>query len=486
LLIKNVIIYLRLSRDEQNLGIDEALKAHESMLINLCKERGYKYKVYKEIGSSSSIEGRPVFQQVLEEIKKGIYDAIVVKDLDRLARNRWDMSDIERVLYNTNTYIVTPNDIIDLHNDSQFLLSGITGIVAQQEYKQLHKRMFEKKQYLMAEGKSVNGIPPLGYSRDENNKLIPNERADDVKYIFTEIAKGTSIPELIDALDRMNIRTIKGKKFAYNSIQRIITNEAYYGLFVGNKYEGKWKLRDIDEQIRVPNSHPALVDYDTWIKANQIVTAYKFKTPRKKNNAYPTSNILLCGNCGKNLTYNLKVSTGKVYIQPCRVCKENRGFYYNPIAEIIRDEIRSYRKTLQFHIYTMRNEGKRDNTKYEIEKLEGSLKQRKKALEILQEQLELGVIDMPTFVNRQQIRKKEVREIEKEINELKMSSPEDKLESMEFLYKNLGKLYENWEFLDGKGMDSKSVNKILSLLLDKVVFKYPKGEKIPTVEIYYR
>ena len=86
----------------------------------------------------------------------------------------------------------------------------------------------------------VHGDPPLGYDKDPvTRKLVKNANAEHVTYIFKAIADGKTIPDICHELNEvMGVRTRTGKKFAYNSICRIVNNEVYTGTLVYNKY---WK-----------------------------------------------------------------------------------------------------------------------------------------------------------------------------------------------------------------------------------------------------
>ncbi|MGS0644819.1 recombinase family protein [Staphylococcus hominis] len=91
--IKRVVLYLRLSRGE---GVDD-LSTHERRLTRKCDEHNWSYEMYKEIGSGSTIKDRPVMQQLLNDVERELFDAVVVVDLDRLSRGSG--ADNDRILY---------------------------------------------------------------------------------------------------------------------------------------------------------------------------------------------------------------------------------------------------------------------------------------------------------------------------------------------------------------------------------------------------
>lgn len=343
--IKHVCVYLRLSRDEEGKGIDEVLRNHRETLINLVKENEWSYEVFEEVASSSSIEKRDEMVKLIKRIEQYHFDAVVVMDIDRLSRNEYDQSDIKRLLFNTGTLIVTPYRLYDLREDDDSLLLGITGLIASQEYKMILKRMRRGKMFAQKQGQWTNGIPPLAFDKDtKTKKLVPNERAKDIKFIFNEIVNGTLIPNVVEQLKVMGIKTREGKDFHYNSILRLINNECYKGTLISNRLKGRHHgIKSKEDWIIVHNNHEPIVDEDVWEKANQIVNVYSFKAPRSKNRTYPTSNLIFCGQCG-NIQGCNKKKLGKIYIKTCKC--GNRCFYYNPVLKEIKEKVLSYKQVI--------------------------------------------------------------------------------------------------------------------------------------------
>lgn len=170
--IRHVAIYLRLSRDEENLGIEQILDNHRQTLIALCNENNWSYEIFEEVASSSTIIKREQMVKLLDRVQQDYFDAVVVMDIDRLSRDEYDASDIKRILYQTETFIVTPYKMYDLSKDDDSLLLGITNLIASGEYKQILKRMRRGKEYAQKQGHWTNGIAPLGYTKDTKTKNL--------------------------------------------------------------------------------------------------------------------------------------------------------------------------------------------------------------------------------------------------------------------------------------------------------------------------
>lgn len=184
--IKHVAIYLRLSRDEEKLGIEKALANHRMALTEYANKNNWTYEIFEEIASSRNIEGRAEMKRLLEFVKKKSFDAVLVMDIDRLSRNEFDASAIKRILLENDTVIATITKTYDFERDEDSLLLGIQSLVAAQEYKQIQKRMNNRKIINAHLGNWINGKPPYGYLRNKNTKKleVDNEKTLVVKLIF--------------------------------------------------------------------------------------------------------------------------------------------------------------------------------------------------------------------------------------------------------------------------------------------------------------
>lgn len=482
--IKHVAIYLRLSRDEENLGIEEVLANHRQTLISLCNENKWSYELFEEVASSSTIINREQMVKLLDRVEQNYYDAVVVMDVDRLSRNEFDASLIKRILLETETYIVTLYRMYDLTRDDDSLLLGITNLIASGEYKQILKRMRRGKEYAQKQGHWTNGIAPLGYTKDtKTKKLVPNERANDIQFIFSEIIKGTTIPSLIRQLNDMGIKTRQGYDFKYNSIVRIVNNEAYKGTIASNKTIGQYKPRPKKEWIMVHNVHPAIVDEATWDSANRIVNEYSFKAPRSKNRIYPTSNLIYCANCGKIQGCNNHKRLNKVYIKHCKC--GNRSFYYNPVLAMIKEEVLGYKEYILNALETLGEDKQEDNTQYRKEILISRLNKSKKALKkniILFEEEDIDIVE---YRERKAIRQEEIKLIEEEISALEKEDKSVKIDNLKEQIEAIESLVGKWHFLDGEGYSDEKVNRLLHGLISGIFWSYKKGDESPTLTIIY-
>ncbi|PGM93271.1 recombinase family protein [Bacillus cereus] len=483
--ILNVAIYLRLSRDEENKGIDSILANHREKLIQFCQQNNWKYEIFQEIASSRTIELREQLVDMLEHVKRNQYDAVVVMDVDRLSRNEFDAPQIFKILSDSNTVIVTPTKTYDWSRDEDNLLLGIQSLVAAQEYKQIKKRMTAGKRSASEKGLWVHGIPPLGYDKDpETRKLVPNEEAKHVQFIFNSIINGKTVSDVYHELNMMKVKTRTNSTFAFNSIVRIVNNEAYKGTIVSNKYLEKNAMRPKHEWHYVSDVHPAIVDEATWDKANKIVNTYSFSAPRSRNKIYPTTKLIFCGNCGKVQGAQM-AGTGKMYLKVCQRCK-NRTFLYEPILRTIKDKVANHIPYILKQITAIEQKDNSSEVEYKKQQIHKQMKAIERAIEKIKEAYELDEYTIAEFKDRKAKRENELKQLKAELDHVEQQDPKDKIADLNEIKRRIEHLLQNWQRLDGEGLTDEDVNRNLHFIIERVEWMYGKTDEAPHLHIVWK
>lgn len=125
--IHEVAIYLRKSRGES----DNDLIKHRMELVTLSDNNHWKYVLYVEIASGEDIEWRPKMQELLSDIAEDMYDAVLVVDIDRLGRgDEADTARYKKALRESNTFIVTPQKVFNLQDETDEMLTDFLGVLA--------------------------------------------------------------------------------------------------------------------------------------------------------------------------------------------------------------------------------------------------------------------------------------------------------------------------------------------------------------------
>lgn len=324
--LENVCLYLRKSRADREAearGEGETLARHERILLDLAKSRGYNVgAIYKEIVSGETISARPVMQQVLHEVEAGMWDGVLVVEVERLARgDTIDQGTVSRAFQYSDTKIITPSKTYDPNNefDEEYFEFGL--FMSRREYKTIKRRLNAGRISSVKEGKYCGNKPPYGYERvklsgEKGYTLQPiPAQADIVRMIFSWYsgADGNQIgvAKIVRKLNDMGVKSALGKDWTPASVQSILVNPVYTGMI---RWNGRKTVKSIqngavirsrprakaDDVLLFPGRHPAIISQDMYDTVQRI---------RKKNPPRPVqitntiknplAGIVYCSKCGR-------------------------------------------------------------------------------------------------------------------------------------------------------------------------------------------
>ena len=213
-----VAIYIRKSREDKDEYKEDTLLRHERLLKEYCDKYDLRYNeksIYREIVSGDSIKNRPQMQRLLNDVKNGLYDGVVVVELQRLSRgNGIDQEIIKETFRKSGTIIYTLNKAYDLSSGDELDedMLELSLFLSRQELKAIKRRMIRGKKQAQKEGYYTGSTIPFGYNKEKQNKgyvLVPNEEeAPIIQMLYNKYAyEGVNIAELVDYLNNNGIRT---------------------------------------------------------------------------------------------------------------------------------------------------------------------------------------------------------------------------------------------------------------------------------------
>lgn len=304
-------IYTRVSTDEQ-VEHGTSLANQEESLREYCLKNGLVvYKKYTDEGLSGFyLDKRPGALQMLEDAQKKKFDVLVISKIDRLCRNTKELLTIVDILNKNKIEFISLAEALDPTTSSGYLQLTIQGSFAQFERDRISQRTNVGKYQRTKEGYMIpQGPPAFGY-RVENKHFIPNEHAWIVKYIFEEVAKGRSIHNLCIELNERGLV----KRWYPRVVLAMIRNTIYKGYAHLNNQGNKW----YDSVNVKANNVEAIVDEDTWEKANRYYTGTKPFPKKKNSDKYYFASALYCECGSKMCTYQVVENGHHYYYYQCR------------------------------------------------------------------------------------------------------------------------------------------------------------------------
>lgn len=338
-------IYARISRDKKEKPSDSIENQ-----IALCESFIQKSEdfslagIYKDIAKTGTDFERPDFENLMDEVRMGKVNCIVVKDLSRFGRNYTELGNfIEKIFPFLGVRFVAVNDNLDtFHMDdpNKSLEVILKNIVNETYATDISKKVSSSHQMRIKQGGFICGAAPYGYvaRKDEDGirRLYPDENtAPIVKEIFAAYLKGLSTLGISKLLleKRVYIATDYRKLgkavsdseeairiWQPTTILQVLKNRAYTGTLIQGRnqkhlYEGKSRERLSEEHWTVTeNAHKAIISMDTFEKVQEKISekAAPIKRSRKENATAKDDTIfrgmVYCNLCQKRMSVHRQLS----------------------------------------------------------------------------------------------------------------------------------------------------------------------------------
>lgn len=188
---------------------------------------------YSDEAFTGANTDRPGLQRMMEDIQAGLYDALVVYQLDRLSRDVRDFANIYAMLEDCGVMFASIKENIDTATPIGKAMMYVTVVFAQMERETIAVRVTDNLEGLARRGFWTGGKPPQGYALERveaNGKkhaaLVLNpEEADRCVWLFdTFLESGHTIGKLQTEFRNQGIRTVNGAFFAASRIHKILTS----------------------------------------------------------------------------------------------------------------------------------------------------------------------------------------------------------------------------------------------------------------------
>ena len=274
------ISYCRKSR----LQDPEELLRQEQLVVEYCKNKGYKLeKLYSEVGSSVDPD-RPQYKLMMEYLNKHEGVTIVVTDYDRIGRDTLLLSLFKQLCKEHKHLVELVNGTIynyDNYTDvfTQEILSSVSSYIYQQTKAKMYRGMLQARK----EGKRI-GAKPFGYTIANKRLVIDPQKADTVRRVFKLIADCYSTKQVVEILKTDGVTTNTGRAFDTRAIRLMVQNEGYTGQKGDSVY-------------------PPIIDKELFLLANQQL---KSVPNCGKKRSYALSGKIICSKCGITLTCGYK------------------------------------------------------------------------------------------------------------------------------------------------------------------------------------
>ncbi|MCS1350276.1 recombinase family protein [Mechercharimyces sp. CAU 1602] len=500
--MERVCIYLRKSRadlEAEARGEGETLAKHKKALMQVAQQKSLNIiKIREEIASGESLIHRPEMMELLKEVEAGMYDAVLVMDIDRLGRGKMqEQGTILETFQESGTKIVTPRKTYNLSDEFDEEYSEFEAFMARKELKIITRRLQGGRVRSVEEGNYIATRPPYGYNikKDERGRyLVPHpEQAPIVKmifewYIHEDPNQRMGSNKIANELNRLGYTNYSGNKWNNSSVLNIIKNAVYVGRIQWKKKESKAareadkrrvvRTRPTDDWIDVEGKHEPLISMDTYQKAQDTLKT-KSHVPYHLNGiTNPLAGLIKCDMCGQSLSYRPYPNQLPHCICANRLCK-NRSSKFHYVEERVLYSLQTWLTEYKLE-WKVKNRPQESYQSIEIkaaamDNLQTELKNLHSQKGRLHDFLERGIYDEETYLERSKNLTKRIKEINAglEVAAAELEKEKERKKAQVNIIPKVEHVLEIYWELD----DAKQKNALLKSVLEKAVYRKEKWQR---------
>ena len=352
--IWNATLYLRLSRDDGDKEESNSITGQRELLRDFLANHSdiREYTIRVDDGWSGSTFERPGFQKMMEDVKAGRTNCIVVKDLSRFGRNYLDAGEyIEKIFPFLGVRFIAVNDNYDSlggKKSSDDLIIPFKNLINEAYCRDISVKIRTQLEIKRKKGQYLGSFATYGYLKDEQdkNKLVVDEfAADIVRDMFQWKLEGVSPQDIANTLNRLGVlspmeyKRSLGMKFttpfktnpkavwSAATVIRILKNPVYTGVLIQGKattpsYKVHKRVTKAEsEWCVIVNNHEAIVSQMLFDNVQKVL---RLDTRRSPEDEAVTlfSGMVFCGDCGASMVRKTVPAGDKKYVY--YVCSANK------------------------------------------------------------------------------------------------------------------------------------------------------------------
>lgn len=271
--LKNCAIYTRKSSDERlDMEFNSLDAQREACIAYIASQKSEGWvpvlDEYDDGGFSGGNMDRPALTRLMDDIKAGKVQTVVVYKIDRLTRSLMDFAKLVEVFDAHGVTFVSITQSFNTTTSMGRLTLNVLLSFAQFEREVAGERIRDKIAASKRKGMWMGGTVPLGYDVVNRSLVINQEEAEKVRLIFKRYLESKSTNELYKYLKCQDIKSkarilpsgeiVPGINFNRTSIHYLLTNQTYIG---------KTKHKDMVHD----GNHEPIISMDLWNEVQALL-----------------------------------------------------------------------------------------------------------------------------------------------------------------------------------------------------------------------
>lgn len=322
------LIYCRVSTPGQERE-GTSLDSQEAACRAYAEAHGYRVaRVTREVGSGAELWDRALLSRDRDDLKHGGYAALIIYDLDRLARNPIHQALVIEECARAGIAVEIVLAPLDTSPEGM-LITYVRGYAAQIEREKIRERQLRGKRQRALNGRIHGSGPELyGYRRDHTAgvRRIYEPEAIIVRRIYELVVSDhLSVRAVARLLNAEGVPPPSVGKLTYPDptrqprwgkaqVSRILRHPAYKGVSLAwrtqRAVKGQHVLRPESEWIALPDGvTPAIVSPELWQMAQDAISSHAAVTEmRNERRFYLLRGLVWCGVCGRRMEANIETA----------------------------------------------------------------------------------------------------------------------------------------------------------------------------------
>lgn len=369
-------LYARLSEETEANRERATIGTQMDLLRKFVEERDDMAiaKEYADISCTGTNFERPGFEEMMQDMRNGVINCIIVKDLSRLGRNYVETGNyIERVFPFFGVRFIAVTDGYDSERPGEELLMPLKNMINEMYVKDLSKKMKTAHRAMWQKGEYSSGAVPYGYVNRDRHLYPDDETKGTVQEIFRLFLQGSSLKEIARKLSAgtVNPKTYKMLRFGHEvpegmntewnnvTVRAVLTNHAYIGASVHNKnkrVDGKQVRAPKEEWTIMEGTHEPLVSREDFDRVQEMLEGnVKHFHSTHGENGFDHSRYnlmgtkIICADCGKVMGFRTegtrhinKFYRCKTYLNTVKKGCTNHKVSLEAVSQTVFDAVREH------------------------------------------------------------------------------------------------------------------------------------------------
>lgn len=345
----NAAAYVRLSKEDL-ISISGArtesnsISNQKQLILDFVKDKAdiTIVSIREDDGYTGTDYDRPDFQRMMDDIRAGIVNCVIVKDLSRFGREYINAGKyIDRLFPYYGVRLISINDGIDTitRSSADDFNIMVKNLMNDNYCRDISIKIRSQLQVKRKNGEFIGAFAPYGYEKSEEDKnklVIDVYAAEVVRDIFrwkleginqNVIARRLNDNGILSPMEykrsqgstyKTSFKTKSKAQWTALAVRRVLTNPVYVGTLVQGittrpNYKIKTKIvNEKDKWIVVENAHEAIIEPRRFLLVQRLLELDTRTSPNEER-VFPLAGLLYCNDCKGPMIRKTQVDNGKKF-----------------------------------------------------------------------------------------------------------------------------------------------------------------------------